>query len=103
MKLAVENMARLDGTNKWLLLGAMKEMGEAMQQEHQSLVNMVAEAGFEQVILVGNEFAAVAHSYLWFENSAKAKEYLQAHLPQDATILIKGSRGSRMEVVLEAF
>lgn len=103
MKLAVENMAGIKGDNKWLLLGAMKEMGSAQQEEHQALANLVAAAGFKQVILVGKEFQEVQHSFTWFENSQQAKEYLQQHLPQNATILIKGSRGSRMEVALEAF
>jgi len=102
MKLALENMAALPAENKWLLLGAMKEMGDDSVAEHQSLVDLAKQLGFRNVILTGKEFEAVNHDYTLFETSAQVKDYLAEHKIEHATILIKGSRGSRMEVVLEA-
>jgi UDP-N-acetylmuramoyl-tripeptide--D-alanyl-D-alanine ligase len=83
MKLALENMARLDANNKWLLLGAMKEMGQ-------------------DSLLTGAEFSDVQHSFLWFADAAAVAEYLEQSPIKDSTILIKGSRGARMERVLDA-
>lgn len=104
MKLAIENMAQM-GTpkSKWLLLGAMKEMGANCEAEHQALVDLAKNLGFSNVILVGSEFEKVRHNFNQFENSLLAKEWLVTHLPQDAIILIKGSRGSKMEAMLPAF
>lgn len=103
MKLAVENLAAIPATDKWLLLGAMKEMGAESAAEHQALVTLVEQHGFKNVILTGPEFAETSHPYLWFADSAGARDYLKQHPVHHATVLIKGSRGSRMEVVLEAF
>lgn len=103
MKLAVENLAGMAAGQKWLLLGAMKEMGAESAAEHQALVDLVAQLGFSNVILTGPEFAATRHSYRWFANSEEVRDYLLQHPVTDATILIKGSRGSKMETTLEAF
>ncbi|WP_118949852.1 UDP-N-acetylmuramoyl-tripeptide--D-alanyl-D-alanine ligase [Taibaiella helva] len=103
MKLAVENLAALPGDNKWLLLGAMKEMGQESAAEHQALADLIGAHGFRNVILTGPEFAETQHTYLWFADSAQARDYLQLHPIHQALVLIKGSRGSRMELVLEAF
>jgi UDP-N-acetylmuramoyl-tripeptide--D-alanyl-D-alanine ligase len=102
MKLALENMAGLNAENKWLLLGAMKEMGNESVAEHQSLVDLAVALGFKNVLLTGSEFAATRHDYSLFETSEEVKQYLLNHKPENATILIKGSRGSKMEVALEA-
>ncbi len=104
MKLAIENMAQMNAEKtKWLLLGAMKEMGENCEAEHQALVDLAKSLGFSNVILVGSEFEKTQHEFMQFENSDLAKDWLQAHLPQNAIILIKGSRGSKMEAILPAF
>ena len=102
MKLALENMAGLDAESKWLLLGAMKEMGNESVIEHQALVDLAVSLGFKNVLLTGSEFAVVKHDYICFATSEEMKEYLLLHKPEHATILIKGSRGSKMEVALEA-
>lgn len=103
MKLAIENLAHLQADNKWLLLGAMKEMGAESAAEHQALIDLLQQLGLEQVILTGPEFKATRHSYPWFETSQEVKDHLLQHPIQNGTILVKGSRGSKMEVVLDAF
>lgn len=102
MKLAIENLATLNAENKWVLLGVMKEMGKESEQEHQALVTLLQKLNFKNVILAGQEFASSKHSYLWFENAEKVREYLTIHPIHHATILIKGSRGACMETVLDA-
>lgn len=102
MKLALENMASLQAENKWLLLGAMKEMGPESVAEHQSLVDLAQRLGFRNVILTGKEFEVTKHDYITFETSTEVKDHLLKHKIENATILVKGSRGSKMEVVLEA-
>jgi UDP-N-acetylmuramoyl-tripeptide--D-alanyl-D-alanine ligase len=54
------------------------------------------------VILVGKEFDGIVHSYKHFQTSAEAATYVKEHQPANAAILIKGSRGSKMEVLLDA-
>lgn len=103
MALALENLAKLAMPNKWVLLGAMKEMGPNADAEHYRVAELAASLGLRQVLLVGNEYRnAAVTRFPIFEHSAALKGFLQENPIKDATILIKGSRGSQMELVLEA-
>ena len=102
MRAAIGNFAQSSTKNKLLWIGAMKEMGEAEEQEHRELVEHIAQYEWEDVILVGKEFYGLNGGYKWFENSTGAAEFVKGHKPTDAAILIKGSRGSKMEHLLEA-
>ncbi len=102
MRAAILNFAAADLPNKTLWIGGMKEMGTEEQKEHRELVKLIAEYQWRNVILVGKEFRDMQDEYSWFENSADAAIYVQQHAPTNSSILIKGSRGSKMEVLLEA-
>ncbi len=103
MKLALENLADMKADNKWVLLGTMKEMGAASLAEHQALIDQAVALGLKQVLLCGPEYAACDHDFTWFEEVGQLTAYLKAHPITRATVLIKGSRGARMEQVLAAF
>ncbi len=102
MKAAIENFAATDLKNKVLWIGAMKEMGEAMQAEHQALVDLISGYAWQQVILVGDEFKATKHPYKWYADSKEAAGEIMHKMPVDSAILIKGSRGSKMEQMAAA-
>lgn len=102
MRAAILNFAQADLPNKILWLGGMKEMGDTEQQEHTDLVNLIRSYEWKDVILVGNEFTGLTGGITHFHTSAEAKEHIAANRPQNASILIKGSRGSKMELLLEA-
>lgn len=102
MRMALENMAAINAENKWLLLGAMKEMGAESEAEHQALADLGSSLGFENIILTGVEFENTKTAYKKFADSTEAMHFLKNHSITNATILVKGSRGSKMEVVLDA-
>lgn len=102
MKAAILNFADTNLPSKILWIGGMKEMGAHELKEHRELVALIAEYKWENVILVGKEFKEVRNSYDWFETSAEAADYIKTHKPEFSSILIKGSRGSKMEVMLES-
>lgn len=102
MRAAIINFAAMDMPGKMLWLGGMKEMGAEELHEHQELVQLISQYEWQDVILVGKEFANLQGGYQWFETSADAAEAVKAHPVSDASILIKGSRGSKMEVLLDA-
>lgn len=101
MRAAISNFAAAALPNKMLWLGAMKEMGAEEYTEHKSLIEFINQYSWAHVILVGKEFAGIESPYMSFNTSAAAAEYIKVHLPSDASILIKGSRGSKMEVLLD--
>lgn len=102
MNAAITNFANTTLPHKMLWIGAMKEMGQDEAKEHADLVKLIQQYHWENVILVGKEFNGIAHDYLHFETSADAAIFVRQHTPSDAAILIKGSRGSKMELLLDA-
>lgn len=102
MRAAISNFANMQLPGKILWLGAMKEMGAEEKNEHQQLVDFIGQYNWQQVILVGREFTGLEGGYLRFDTSTDAATYIKAHIPANASILIKGSRGSKMEVLLAA-
>lgn len=100
MRLAIENLGRMEGKNKIALLGAMAELGTESIAEHEGIINLLKEQHFAEVVLVGGDFQKIAHPFTALENAAAAQQWLRAKAPQHAIILVKGSRSMQMEKVL---
>lgn len=100
MRAAISNFSNLAG-KKIIWLGAMKEMGDDEAYEHQELINYVEQWNWEDVILVGQEFELHKGVHKWFPNSEMAAKFIEQNKPHEALILIKGSRGSKMEKLAE--
>ena len=101
MQLAIENFAKLNAAHKVVCIGGMKELGSTSLAEHQSLINLLEQYNWEQVILVGGDFENCHHKYTYFSNALEAKQWIKAQAFENRTLLIKGSRGIKMEQVLE--
>lgn len=101
MKAAIENFAAMKGEKKILLLGSMVELGTETEKEHASIVSIIDKYNWEAVVLVGNNFREIKHNYISYDNALQVKEWLQKLHPENAHILIKGSRFMQMEKVLE--
>jgi len=101
MKAAIENFVNMDGADKVLILGGMMELGSESLKEHQALVDLITKYKWKNVILVGGDFNKINHPYLYFENSTHAKEWFKDQHYDHSSILIKGSRSTQMEKVLE--
>lgn len=102
MRAAISNFHNNNMPNKTLWLGAMKEMGSDEALEHRELVAYIDEHDWHNVILVGKEFEGLTKKHKHFYNSSDAAEYIKTNKPEGLSILIKGSRGSVMEKLLEA-
>jgi UDP-N-acetylmuramoyl-tripeptide--D-alanyl-D-alanine ligase len=100
MQLAIENFAKIDAAKKILCIGGMRELGKESQAEHQALIEQIKATHFEKVILVGKEFESCQHSFIYFENSALAKNWLDQENFTNHFFLIKGSRGIQMEKMI---
>jgi UDP-N-acetylmuramoyl-tripeptide--D-alanyl-D-alanine ligase len=101
MKAAVENFASQPGENKILLLGAMAELGDESLAEHQSLVNLISQFPWKQVVLVGGDFLKLKHPFLQFENAEEAGKWVKLQNIQNSFLLVKGSRSIKMEKILD--
>jgi UDP-N-acetylmuramoyl-tripeptide--D-alanyl-D-alanine ligase len=101
MKLAIENFARTGGNNKVLVLGAMAELGNESLHEHQSILKEIAKHSWKDVLLVGGDFLKINHPYTQFHSSVEAGEWLKSKNLTNAYLLVKGSRSTQMEKVLD--
>jgi UDP-N-acetylmuramoyl-tripeptide--D-alanyl-D-alanine ligase len=102
MKAAIENFANYKSEHKLVLLGDMFELGEYSREEHQKLIDLLKNNKFEQVMLVGNEFFSLHDNmFKTFKTTEECKDYLRQNNVSGSTILIKGSRGMKMEVLQE--
>lgn len=101
MKAAIENFAEMKGDKKILFLGSMMELGTASEREHEAIISLIDQYKWSAVILVGKYFNGIENNYINFENADQARVWLKDQDPQNALILIKGSRSMQMEKVLE--
>ncbi len=101
MKAAIENFAKMEGADKVLMLGGMMELGPESLREHQNLIDLINKYQWKAVALVGGDFAKVNHSFTFFENSLQAAAWFKNQYFTNCSILIKGSRSTAMEKVLE--
>lgn len=108
MTVALNNLASVVSVKKVALLGDMLELGADSEKLHAEIADLAFGAGLTLVCFVGGEFGKVWNSMqdkngsLWFETSDELKSWIEANPLQDAVVLIKGSRGTRMEKVLSA-
>ena len=101
MKLALSSFSRLNSENKVLILGDMLELGEEEEIEHDDLIEVVQELGFNNVYLVGKIFNCKNRVYPTFETVSELSEELRNKSIQNSHILIKGSRGIKLEIALD--
>lgn len=105
MNAAIENFVKNYSGKKIIVLGDMYELGSSSQEEHKNVIEKLKTCGLEKIMLVGNEFekADTGKAGLHFKTSSDALAYLRKHPVKHSVILIKGSRMSAMEKVMEAF
>jgi UDP-N-acetylmuramoyl-tripeptide--D-alanyl-D-alanine ligase len=102
MQAAIENFSLQQSDNKYMFLGGMMELGEESIAEHQSLVEMIKATNINNVVLVGGDFAHVEHNCTYLTDAAQAADWIRQNSPSNALILIKGSRGIKMEKLLDS-
>ncbi len=107
MEAALDNFSAMESEHKAVMLGNMLELGTDSVQEHVNVIRKLEKMNLDAVYLVGEEFekalSGVAVSdgnVLSFRNSDVLAAYLAENALSGFTILVKGSRGSRMEKVL---
>ncbi len=103
MKVAIGSFVNASqGKKTGLMLGGMREMGEFSKSEHQKLVDYAAVHHPDLLVLVGEEFSVcdLPESAHYFTTSNEAKVYLDSISLEGFSLLLKGSRGIKMEVII---
>lgn len=101
MKAALESFYLSKESKKTVILGDMFELGTESLKEHQAINNLASKLNFENVLLIGENFGLTDSKNHQFKTFHQLKDYLLANSLKGQTILIKGSRGMKLERVLE--
>lgn len=96
MKAALDNMALMQHAHKMLILGEMRELGEASAEEHRRVAAQAQQLGCDAVWLVGEAFRPYADGAQWFADEEAVEAVLAESKPQGKLILVKGSNGTRL-------
>lgn len=88
---------------KIVILGDMFELGEYEDEEHQRLVDFVQDAGFDQVILIGDVFGRSASDadVMKFVNVDEAIAYFAEHPVANTAVFLKASHGMHFEKLFD--
>ena len=107
MEVALDNIATMEAEHKVLILGDMLELGEWSAEAHLNILRK-ADSVAERIILVGKEFAAAYHAsealeakYTLYPTTAEAVVALEQKPISDSLVLLKGSRGIKLEILID--
>jgi UDP-N-acetylmuramoyl-tripeptide--D-alanyl-D-alanine ligase len=104
MEAAITNLAAMKASRKVVILGDMYELEEEAEMEHKKLGSILKEKGIKEVYLCGKLIQAARETFPeanFFETKEQLYEKLKNSPIQNATILIKASRGMAMEKVID--
>ena len=103
MDAAIDNFKTLGAPRMGVILGDMLELGEASKNEHQKVVDKLVSLNLTMVLLTGKEFSQchAPSNFHVFENNALLINYIEEINPKGYLILLKGSRGMKLENVID--
>ncbi len=102
MRAALINFANICGKQHLLILGDMRELGTASEEEHRNILSLMKELGFKEALLVGQNFSSFNNNPQWktFDKVSDLCQYLESHPISGKTILVKGSNSIQLGKVL---
>ncbi len=100
---AIDNFKQMQAENKLMILGDMFELGNKSKMHHQQIIDYLKENSNSEIILVGKEFSACDIPTGWshFLTTNDIFEFLSNNPIMAHTILLKGSRGMKLETLIK--
>lgn len=104
MQASVSNFIEMPGEHKVMILGEMLELGKESAKAHEELLQLATSGNFDKIFLIGNNFEHCddkRNFIAWFPNTETLLTELKQHPLTDSFVFIKGSRGNRLERIVE--
>ncbi|MEP7321024.1 MAG: UDP-N-acetylmuramoyl-tripeptide--D-alanyl-D-alanine ligase [Saprospiraceae bacterium] len=106
MAAAIQSFHSWNTTKKKILvLGEMKELGDARLKEHQKIIDLVNAYSWHSICLVGPSFSEIGtdKDHLYFRDVTELKSWYDGQVFSDTAFLIKASRGMTLEKMMSGF
>jgi len=100
MASALESFFEIDAKHKLVILGDMLELGNISESEHKNIAAILAQKSTE-VILVGHEFKNIGSDFQTYLTVQELTSHIDLSQVRDTLILLKGSRGIKLEALIE--
>ncbi len=102
MRNALLAFVGMEARSRVAILGEMLELGEDSLAEHQAIIDLARSQPIETLVLVGQAFEPLARQYelLYFPDVQALRQWYEAQQFDQVHILIKGSRGNKLEDLL---
>ncbi len=101
LKAAIQNFGTMSVSPKIMIIGDMFELGSQSEEEHQAIIELINQYVFDKVYLVGSRFQKTKSKYATYETVEELIEEVNKNeLLNKNYILIKGSRGVKLEKVI---
>ncbi len=104
---ALETMEEFEVPYKIAVLGDMLELGETSDQIHYDLGKETARFHLQEILTIGDMARYIAQGafnhntddvkVVYFENKEELSEYLFPYMHKDCMLLVKGSRGMKLD------
>ena len=103
MQQAVSHFASLELDKTVAILGDMFELGDQSDSEHLKVIRMAAGLGFGRLLFTGRHFSRFASEFPFdfFETTEDLMRFFGSNPLTGCHILIKGSRGMKMERLVD--
>jgi UDP-N-acetylmuramoyl-tripeptide--D-alanyl-D-alanine ligase len=105
MEVAIRTFGEMTGKkHKMIILGDMFELGEHAEAEHRRLGEIVSEYHIDKVCFTGSLIVSAlekAPKALYFPDPFSFRNWLEDSKLEDYLILIKGSRGMKLEGLID--
>jgi len=103
VRYALEFLRRHEG-RKILVFGDMLELGSMSEQAHKAVIEQALDAGVDILFTYGNESRVMVSedlSTMHFDSKETLVALLRSEIKSGDVILVKGSRGLKMETIIE--
>ena len=103
MRAAIESYNGIVDDYKSMIRGDMLELGSESESEHRTVLEFVRDSGYTNAFFVGKNFLKFEKEfdYSFFETVDDLCNYFVTHPEKSKMFLIKGSRGIRLEKVVD--
>lgn len=103
MKAAIENFVAMKRPGSLVILGEMLELGDSSEREHQAVIDGLKKYPDQKVICIGHgfEYPAKSAGYPWYPDISSLQSALKDSPVKASIILVKGSRGNKLEKLAE--